>query len=203
MIQVFGLGESGLKIQIDIQPNPQSVASNKVVPLDHRPSWKVGKNPFIAGLQKKTPPNANAVQPQQFMNGYGTPGREVIYAYGELEDVQGVVHLLLPPGKKFEHLGVKIQYVGRVDMVSTSIICLKTYDAIICQLYAHVGGIFRFFSHMQFMMGDRIMTSLVLPKSSSRPVRFTKVKHLSHSTLEQMRSHMNRIMAATSPFVIL
>ena len=42
---------------------------------------------------------------------------QTIYAYGEFEDVQGVAHLTLPPGKKFEHLGIKIQFVGRVDMV--------------------------------------------------------------------------------------
>lgn len=57
------------------------------------------------------------------MNGMGMPGQmqqqqEVIYAFGEMEDVQGVVRLCLPPGKKFDHLGVKVQFVGRVDMVS-------------------------------------------------------------------------------------
>ena len=55
--------------------------------------------------------------------GGGMPGQmqqeqEVIYAFGEMEDVRGVVHLRLPPGKKFDHLGVKVQFVGRVEMVS-------------------------------------------------------------------------------------
>jgi len=134
---MFGLlGDSGLKIQIEIHPNPQSIASKTVVALDHYPSWKVTKNPFIAGLHKKalvsntnTAPhqmNMNMGNPpmqpysntqQAIMGGYGAQ-HEVIYAYGENEDVQGVVHLVLPPGKKFEHLGIKIQFVGRIDMVS-------------------------------------------------------------------------------------
>jgi hypothetical protein len=48
--------------------------------------------------------------------------QQTLYAYGEHEDVQGVVHLILPPGRKFESLGVKIQFVGRVDMVRIRII---------------------------------------------------------------------------------
>lgn len=55
--------------------------------------------------------------PSMTVDRYGNP-REVIYAYGEHEDVQGVAHLILAPGKKFEHLGIKIEFVGRVDMVS-------------------------------------------------------------------------------------
>jgi len=156
---VFGIGDSGLKIQIDIQANPQSVINGTAIPIDHRPSWKVGKNPFLAGLTKmallqKTKSNSNSngninsnnnsdanqdqgqnqnkqVNPplqQQQMNNmnmhpqmqpmqpqYHTT-QEILYIYGEHEDVQGVAHLTLPPGKKFEHLGIKIQFVGRVDM---------------------------------------------------------------------------------------
>jgi vacuolar protein sorting-associated protein 26 len=187
---VFGIGDSGLKIQIVIQPNQQSIANGTIVPMDHRPSWKVGKNPFHSGLNKmallkqsfdksndmkqqqqqgmnqninnmggmnmnmqpqmmnnnmnnmqqqqqqypnqmmQNPMMNNSMQPQMNMN---MPPQQqfpnamnmnmnmqiqdqTIYAYGEHEDVQGVAHLTLPPGKKFEHLGIKIQFVGRVDM---------------------------------------------------------------------------------------
>jgi hypothetical protein len=127
------------------------MAAGTVVPISHRPSWKVTKNPFHAGLYKfalwkenhphqRIHPNDSVsgvagnmllpypmqqqqqqqqvqqqqVQQQQVQQQQG----EILYAYGENEDVQGVVHLILPHGRKFEHLGVKIQFVGRVDLVS-------------------------------------------------------------------------------------
>lgn len=61
------------------------------------------------------------------MDRYGNP-REMVYAYGEQEDVQGVAHLILPQGKKFEHLGIKIQFVGRVDMSHAVIEGRTHYD---------------------------------------------------------------------------
>mmetsp|Transcript_17370 Transcript_17370/g.32935 ORF Transcript_17370/g.32935 Transcript_17370/m.32935 type:complete len:394 (+) Transcript_17370:189-1370(+) len=146
---VFGLGDAGIKIHIEIQPSLQSMANGTVVPISHRPSWRVTKNPFHTGLAKfahwkeyhqRIHPNYNAaicggggggmnnmpqypmhhqaqfqpqlMQPQLMQQQEG----EVLYAYGENEDVQGVVHLILPHGRKFEHLGVKIQFVGRVDV---------------------------------------------------------------------------------------
>jgi hypothetical protein len=150
--QVFGLVDSGLKIQIAIHPDPQSVASRRVVPLDHTPTWKVTKNPFMAALSKKVlqnrDPNADAMHAQTVLqqdsmamnnlnvnvNPMGMAGQmqqqeqEVIYAFGEMEDVRGVVHLRLPPGKKFDHLGVKVQFVGRVEMVSFDGLCVSFFD---------------------------------------------------------------------------
>lgn len=168
-LQVFGIGDSGLKIQIEIHPNPQSIINGTTVPLDHRPSWKVAKekDAFLIGLTKLTlmkqrqmntgnsignsssgsntnvdgammnNNNNNMYMPnnmQQQQQNYMQPlmqqqqqpfqqqqqpfQPQTLYAYGEHEDVQGVVHLVLPPGRKFESLGVKIQFVGRVDMVS-------------------------------------------------------------------------------------
>ena len=105
----------------------------------------------MAALSKKAmkirDPNLDAmhaqqVQQQQFnmnmnnMNmGMGTgvqnyaQEQEIIYAFGEMEDVQGVVHLRLPPGKKLEHLGVKIQFVGRVDLVSSVVFCCVQFSS--------------------------------------------------------------------------
>lgn len=42
---------------------------------------------------------------------------DVVYAYDGGQDVGGVVHLTLPHGKSYEHLGVKIQFLGRISMV--------------------------------------------------------------------------------------
>jgi len=50
----------------------------------------------------------------------GSSGRESLYAYEASEDVEGVVVLRLPMGsgsnKGLEHLGIKVQFIGRIDM---------------------------------------------------------------------------------------
>ena len=47
------------------------------------------------------------------------PHKEIIFVYGAMQDVSGRVILRIPPtasGKKWEHLGIKIQFLGRIDM---------------------------------------------------------------------------------------
>lgn len=149
---VFGLiGNAGLQIQIEIHPNPQSIQNGTIVQLDHQPSWKVTKNPFMTALSKRelvavspmpnpdpTAVSSDGMQPQMqqqispgtlpvTVDRYGNP-RDMVYAYGEHEDVQGVAHLILPQGKKFEHLGIKIQFVGRVNMSHAVIEGRSHYD---------------------------------------------------------------------------
>jgi len=41
---------------------------------------------------------------------------DIIFAYSNNQRVDGVVHLFLPPGKSFEHLGIKLQFLGRIVM---------------------------------------------------------------------------------------
>jgi hypothetical protein len=41
-----------------------------------------------------------------------------LFAFEAAENVAGTVVLSLPPGKKWDHLGIKIQFIGRIDMVS-------------------------------------------------------------------------------------
>ena len=43
---------------------------------------------------------------------------EDVYAYDALMDVEGIITLSIPPGKKAEHLGMRVEFVGRIDMVS-------------------------------------------------------------------------------------
>ncbi len=51
--------------------------------------------------------------------GYGAHFEQTFYAYdGQCPDVQGIVNLILQPGKKYDHNGIKIQFLGRIDMVS-------------------------------------------------------------------------------------
>jgi len=46
---------------------------------------------------------------------------DVVYAYDGEQDVSGCVHLTLPHGKSYEHLGVKIQFLGRIAMTEATI----------------------------------------------------------------------------------
>lgn len=148
-------GGGGLKIHIDLHADPHRVAAGEVVPLDHVPSWKTGKNPF-ASLPKKTfengpqPPPPPTMQIQQqpnqwyggnsgtatpltgangIMEGGGNNG-VVVYAYGDGQDVQGAVHLILPPGKSYDHLGVKVQLLGRITMKHATYESRPHYDFI-------------------------------------------------------------------------
>ena len=41
------------------------------------------------------------------------------FGYEASQDVGGFVTLQIPPGKKLEHLGIKVQFIGRIDMVRT------------------------------------------------------------------------------------
>ena len=83
--------------------------------MDHFPSWKLHKNPFwrvkhpAAGIKVASiAPNAYTgemeVKPQ-------------ILAYEAHQDVGGYVTLHVAPGKRVEHLGIKVQFIGRIDMV--------------------------------------------------------------------------------------
>ena len=40
-----------------------------------------------------------------------------ILAYEAHQDVGGYVTLHVAPGKRVEHLGIKVQFIGRIDMV--------------------------------------------------------------------------------------
>ena len=46
-----------------------------------------------------------------------------LFAYEAQQDVGGVVTLHIAPGKKIEHLGIKVQFIGRIDMVS--VLCIR------------------------------------------------------------------------------
>lgn len=110
-----------------------------IVPLDHTPSWRLHKNPFWrvkhpSGGNKFTavqPPSPSQQQAQYQYNqqypesseqetlvgsGNTSAGSSVLHAYEAAQDVSGNVILRLPPGKKFEHLGIKVQFIGRIDM---------------------------------------------------------------------------------------
>ncbi|KAL7578405.1 hypothetical protein ACA910_012802 [Epithemia clementina (nom. ined.)] len=109
-----------------------------VVLMDHAPSWKMHKNPFwrVKHPQRVAPQNMAAMMQQSQYSDYnstagstmsGSPSNHggstmmqsassMIYAYEASQDIEGHVILTLPPGKKAEHLGIKLQFIGRIDM---------------------------------------------------------------------------------------
>eukprot|EP00521_Asterionellopsis_glacialis_P007117 CAMPEP_0195284120 /NCGR_PEP_ID=MMETSP0707-20130614/2436_1 /TAXON_ID=33640 /ORGANISM="Asterionellopsis glacialis, Strain CCMP134" /LENGTH=397 /DNA_ID=CAMNT_0040343421 /DNA_START=103 /DNA_END=1296 /DNA_ORIENTATION=+ len=137
----FGLGGGGVQISIALTADPNRPG---IVPVDRFPSWKLRKNPFwrlkYPQARKQQIANNNnnnnvaghtLVAPQQSQDTmyYSTPGTAVssnnialdershqLYVYDAPEDVSGVVTLSLPPGKKQDHLGIKIEFIGCIDM---------------------------------------------------------------------------------------
>lgn len=97
------------------------------LPMDHHPSWKLHKNPFwrvkhpsLVAKQQVAPHLVDETAPRTTVNHSLAPGvitSHQMYAYEASQDVEGVVVLTLPAGKKMDHLGIKIQFIGRIDMV--------------------------------------------------------------------------------------
>jgi len=108
----------GIKIHIRSAPTPEQKQSPQAIaPIDHYPNWKLQKNPFW----RVKHPNSSRFNSQAsvapIMPGGGQFQQETsLFAYEQHQDVSGVATLQLAPGKKLEHLGIKIQFIGRIDM---------------------------------------------------------------------------------------
>ncbi len=74
--------------------------------LQKNPFWRV-KHPNSGRGQASVAPIMHAQQGMQ---------ETALFAYEQHQDVSGIVSLYLAPGKKVEHLGIKIQFIGRIDM---------------------------------------------------------------------------------------
>lgn len=90
--------------------------------MDHYPSWKLHKNPF---WRVKHPAGTKlaSVAPNAITGEMEI--KQQLFAYESHQDVGGVVTLHVAPGKKIEHLGVKVQFIGRIDMVRDAIYTRK------------------------------------------------------------------------------
>jgi vacuolar protein sorting-associated protein 26 len=97
-------GNNGIQVEIRLTPPPNGV------PIDHHPSWKLHKNPFwrVKHPQGKLQPVAydNSPAPE--------PRQGAIYAYDANQDVEG--EIVIRVNKKVEHLGIKVIFLGRIDM---------------------------------------------------------------------------------------
>ena len=117
-------GAGGVKIDIRYTPtDQQKQSSGAIVPIDHYPTWKLNKNPFWRVKHPNSSNNNNrmaSVAPAPIIpgdpNSFMAAQERTIFAYEQHQDVGGVVTLHLAPGKKIEHLGIKIQFIGRIDM---------------------------------------------------------------------------------------
>jgi Vacuolar protein sorting-associated protein 26 len=131
--QDFIAGLTGGGLTIDIHLTGQN---ENVVAMDHHPSWRLHKNPFWRvkhpSLKKAVAPDdtrsitsgtmytaAAAASTATHYNVDATKEHQM-YVYEASEPVQGVCVLSLPSGKKVDHLGIKIQFIGRIDMVRGS-----------------------------------------------------------------------------------
>jgi hypothetical protein len=133
--QDFLQGLAGGGLSMDIHLTGQN---ENVVAMDHHPSWRLHKNPFWRvkhpSLKKAavSPDDASSITsgtntvttvmntaPHLAANtSMGVTSKEdQMYVYEASEPVEGVCVLSLAAGKKMDHLGIKIQFIGRIDMV--------------------------------------------------------------------------------------
>jgi hypothetical protein len=130
-------GGSGVKIEIRLTPTaqqpqqqlqygqqqqppqqyPPPLAPVGVVPIDHYPSWRLHKNPFWR-VKHPQLSKLSSVAPTGMGPGGDMDTKQTqLYGYEASQDISGIVTLQIPPGKKVEHLGIKVQFIGRIDMV--------------------------------------------------------------------------------------
>lgn len=114
----FGIGGGGLKIFISIDPT----SSDKVVQLSHPPSWKIRKNPFLHALKRSTKNTGATVGTHLQQSNLSRDPNQYTninhYAYDSSQDVSGTITLSLPSGKRYDHLGIKAEFVGRISTMS-------------------------------------------------------------------------------------
>mmetsp|Transcript_48624 Transcript_48624/g.72582 ORF Transcript_48624/g.72582 Transcript_48624/m.72582 type:complete len:354 (-) Transcript_48624:190-1251(-) len=103
----FGLGGGGLKIDIVLDNTDKE--EGMALALQHQPSWRMRKNPFWRVGAQPVSPTPNLVMD-------GMPMNNQLFAIEAGQHVSGTIILSLPPGKKAEHLGIKVTFIGRVEM---------------------------------------------------------------------------------------
>ena len=95
-------GQGGVKIEIRLTPQ----SGVRAVPMEHFPSWKLHRNPFWR-VKHPNAPKPASIAPALGQYGDMQPS-EQLYAYESNQDIAGIVTLHLAPGKKVEHLGIKV-----------------------------------------------------------------------------------------------
>ena len=101
----FGIGGISLKVSIELNANTKSKTGG-VVRLDHLPTWKVRKNVFSS---LRLPSTRGGSRVASYDSG-------AVFAYDASTDIEGQVSLYLPQGKKVDHLGINVEFLGRITM---------------------------------------------------------------------------------------
>lgn len=106
----FGLGGGGLQVEISLEPSGT---------ISELPSWKVHKNVFSHALKKPDPraiTTSSSLQTKPSSKQTNSSWVETSYVYEASEDIKGNIILSLPYGKRVDHLGIKVEFVGRITM---------------------------------------------------------------------------------------
>lgn len=139
-------GGSGLTIEIQLTPSvsQSSIVPLDHAPswkMHKNPFWRVRHPQRVSPSESNTsmlgqgPAVAPGVSPQQsYGGGYPPvvggppismniagpmmqgPGSPQFFAYEASQDIEGQVIITMPPGKKTEHFGIRVQFIGRIDM---------------------------------------------------------------------------------------
>ena len=94
--------------------NPNSTMGNNMAMPNQFPQQQHMQMP--GNPSPMSPPMMTMQPPELVHEGHR---QQAVVAYEASRDVGGVVRLRVPPGKKVEHLGIKVQFIGRIDMVCT------------------------------------------------------------------------------------
>ena len=93
-------------------PSPQQQQQQQ--PYDPYKQPSMYGNSSMAGSGMIMPGGSSSNM--MMMSPGGGPKETPLYIYQDDADVEGSVVFRLPPGKKAEHLGIKVQFLGRIDM---------------------------------------------------------------------------------------
>lgn len=116
----FGLGGSNLQVEIALD-------SSGII--SELPSWKVRKNAFAHALKEPSDPRSVTTSSSTTMTQNkalsskqsSSSWVEASYIYEADDDVKGSVILSLPYGKRVDHLGIKVELVGRIFLEALAV----------------------------------------------------------------------------------
>jgi Vacuolar protein sorting-associated protein 26 len=124
-----GMMQNSPVFQQQQQPHPQQYQQQPTSMMQQQQPGMMqqqqpGMMPYSQGMMQQ--PGMQQQQQQQPLQGMSSPmtmimmddgTQSAVVAFEATRDVGGIVRLLVPPGKKMEHLGIKVQFIGRIDMV--------------------------------------------------------------------------------------
>mmetsp|Transcript_8533 Transcript_8533/g.10953 ORF Transcript_8533/g.10953 Transcript_8533/m.10953 type:complete len:359 (-) Transcript_8533:266-1342(-) len=105
----FGFGGGALNAFITVHPTDKNSVSR-----DHLPTWKVRRNPFSLIKLNKQENERNNSGTNLTDPAFTSKDKAVTQVFRDTDDISGEVILRIPPGRKAEHMGVQVQFFGRI-----------------------------------------------------------------------------------------